>query len=133
VQSVQNPAQNPWIGAGEDGNTTDAVFDWVTDEPFGFASFAPGEPDNDAGFGGNGDCLHLVDATGGWGDTNCNLNTFVVGRICEVEPQPCGDSILQTSIGEECDDSNNLPGDGCSATCQLEVGCGNGIVDPGEE
>ncbi len=30
----------------------------------------------------------------------------------------CGDGLLQ--IGEECDDSNTTPGDGCSATCMLE-------------
>lgn len=121
VLAAQNPAENPWIGAGEDGNDTDAVFDWVTDEPFGFTNFAPGEPDDDVGVGGLGDCLHLSNAAGQWSDTNCLIDTFVVGRICEIEPQPCGDSILQTSEGEQCDDSNNAPGDGCSATCQIET------------
>jgi cysteine-rich repeat protein len=131
VHSVQNPAQNPWIGAGEDANTTDAIFDWVTDEPFGFTAFAPGQPDNDNGVGGGGDCLHLVNAAGQWNDTNCNITSFVIGRICEVEPQPCGDSVRQPT--EECDDSNATGGDGCSATCQLEDGCGDGNVDAGEE
>ena len=133
VNAAQNPAENPWIGAGEDGNDTDAVFDWVTDEAFGFSSFAPGQPDDDAAFGGNGECLHLLDASGQWNDTNCNISTFVVGRICEVEPAPCGDSILQPAVGEECDDGNTAGGDGCSATCQLEDGCGDGNLDPGEE
>jgi len=32
----------------------------------------------------------------------------------------CGDGILQPVYGEQCDDSNNIPGDGCSATCQIE-------------
>jgi cysteine-rich repeat protein len=121
MRAAQNTAQNPWIGAGEDGNDTDAIFDWVTDEPFGFTRFAAGEPDDDVGVGGLGDCLHLSNAAGEWADTNCTIDTFVVGRICEVEPAPCGDSILQTSEGEQCDDSNNTPGDGCSATCQLET------------
>jgi cysteine-rich repeat protein len=131
VLSVQNPLENPWIGGQDDANTTDAVFDWVTDEGFGFTAFDTGEPDDDAGVGGNGDCLHLNTTTGGWADTNCNLTTFVVGRICEFELSACGDSVLEP--GEECDDSNSTAGDGCSATCQLEVGCGNGVVDAGEE
>ena len=33
----------------------------------------------------------------------------------------CGDGILQPRFGEQCDDSgNNISGDGCSATCQIE-------------
>ena len=31
----------------------------------------------------------------------------------------CGNNILNT--GEECDDSNIIPGDGCSNNCTLEV------------
>ncbi len=33
----------------------------------------------------------------------------------------CGNGILQDT-GEECDDSNILPGDGCSASCVVEPG-----------
>ncbi len=133
AQAAQHPAQNPWIGAVDTGDTNDAIFAWVTGEPFGFTSFAPGQPDNDNPFGGNGDCLHLLDATGGWNDTNCNISSFVVGRICEVQPDPCGDGVLQSTSGEECEDGNTTPGDGCSATCQLENGCGNGTIEAGEE
>jgi cysteine-rich repeat protein len=133
AHAVQNPAQNPWIGAAEDDNDADAVFDWVTDESFGFATFAPGQPDDDAGVDGNGDCLHMFNIAGQWNDTNCDINTYVIGRICEVEPAPCGDSIRQLPIGEECDDGNTTGGDGCSATCQIEDGCGDGNLDPGEE
>jgi cysteine-rich repeat protein len=133
VHSVQNTAQNPWIGAGEDANTTDAIFDWITTESFGYTSFAPGQPDNDAASGGNGNCLHLANAAGEWGDTSCNLGTFVTGRICEITIRPCGDSVRQLAVGEECDDGNVAAGDGCSATCQREDGCGDGNIDPGEE
>jgi len=41
----------------------------------------------------------------------------------------CGDAIKEGS--EECDDGNNLNGDGCSGTCQLED-CGDGNLDYGE-
>jgi len=34
--------------------------------------------------------------------------------------------------GEECDDGNNINGDGCQADCTLPI-CGDGILDPGEQ
>jgi cysteine-rich repeat protein len=126
---VQNPAQNPWIGATDDANDTDAIFDWVTDETFVFSHFAPGQPDDDVAFGGNGECLHLVNASSEWNDTNCTINTFVSGRICEFALQTCGDNIVQASKGETCDDGNTTNGDGCSATCLVEAVCGNGLVE----
>jgi len=112
-------SQNPWIGATDDANDTDAVFTWVTGEPWNFTSFEPGQPDDDFGLGGNGECLHINDITGGWNDTNCNISSFVVGRICEFEPDACGDGFVQAAIGEQCDDGNAVGGDGCSATCQI--------------
>jgi len=39
----------------------------------------------------------------------------------------CGDGILDD--GEECDDNNNIDGDGCSAVCILEF-CGDSITQP---
>jgi cysteine-rich repeat protein len=60
----------------------------------------------------------------------------------------CGDSIIQEEFGEECDDGNNIDGDGCSADCIEESGyecegftsecnaiCGDKIInyDDGEE
>lgn len=83
---VINPAENPWIGAEDDDNDTDAIFNWVTGEPFVFANFAPGEPDDDAAFGGNGECLHIANPVGQWADTNCLVDSYVTGRLCELEP-----------------------------------------------
>ncbi len=37
--------------------------------------------------------------------------------LLNVYPPGCGDSIIQT--GEECDDGNQIDGDGCSALCEL--------------
>jgi cysteine-rich repeat protein len=34
----------------------------------------------------------------------------------------CGDGVLQFPAGEQCDDANMAPNDGCSPTCQLENG-----------
>jgi len=46
-------------------------------------------------------------------------------------PVVCGNGIRQT--GEACDDGNRTAGDGCSATCTIEISsCGNGILQTGE-
>jgi cysteine-rich repeat protein len=43
----------------------------------------------------------------------------------------CGNAVVDA--GEQCDDGNKTAGDGCSATCQIEVAvCGNGILQTGE-
>jgi cysteine-rich repeat protein len=63
------------------------------------------------------------------GETGVYSQT-IVGRQCTPQCQfgpYCGDGILQTVHGEECDDANNESGDFCSATCQIEpAGSGGG-------
>ncbi len=49
---------------------------------------------------------------------------------CPVEVC-CGDG--QLDDGEDCDDGNNIDGDGCSAECTFEPFCGDGNLDDGEE
>jgi cysteine-rich repeat protein len=43
----------------------------------------------------------------------------------------CGDGIVGLP-GEECDDGGTAPGDGCSAVCQVEDECQNGVDDDGD-
>jgi cysteine-rich repeat protein len=47
----------------------------------------------------------------------------------------CGNSVEESSFGEECDDGNTDSGDGCSASCQLETSaiCGNQTIEPDEQ
>jgi len=61
-------------------------------------------------------------------DYVCMNNICGDGYLCG-EAVECGDGI------EECDDGNNINGDGCSFDCNLEGGgfCGDGNKDPGEE
>ena len=54
-----------------------------------------------------------------------------IGCPRPVDNPGCGDAIL--GPGEECDDGNDEPGDGCTPDCLLESVCGNGIVDFGEQ
>ncbi len=44
----------------------------------------------------------------------------------------CGNGILESAAGEQCDDGNTSVGDGCDDSCITEV-CGNGIVQAGEQ
>lgn len=49
-------------------------------------------------------------------------------------PTYCGDGILQTQNGEQCDDANKKSGDNCSPQCKIEF-CGDSVitVSRGEE
>lgn len=63
---------------------------------------------------------------------------------CTASRALCGNGRIES--GEQCDDGNTAPGDGCSSACTVESGwtctgqpsfctrnCGNGIKDPGEQ
>jgi cysteine-rich repeat protein len=41
---------------------------------------------------------------------------------------PCGNGKLEPDKGEQCDDGNKTPGDGCSATCQIETTATNCVA-----
>ncbi len=43
----------------------------------------------------------------------------------------CGNGLPDP--GEECDDGNAIPDDGCSPDCRIDAACGNGRPDPNEE
>ncbi len=57
-------------------------------------------------------------------------STTIAGRQCSLTcfyGPYCGDGILQTLYGEQCDDGNNTSGDFCSAICTVEpAGSGGG-------
>jgi cysteine-rich repeat protein len=65
-------------------------------------------------------------ASGDAGDQRPVVRTTWSARIAAEPPSgealagACGDSILDS--GEQCDDGNATPGDGCSDTCQIEPG-----------
>jgi uncharacterized repeat protein (TIGR03806 family) len=66
-----------------------------------------------------------------YGDPGGSSNFISVAEL-EVFAQPtsinCGDGTLDPE--EECDDGNNVDGDGCTATCFDEY-CGDGVVNDG--
>ena len=70
-----------------------------------------------------GEDCDVLGETGGY-------STTIAGRQCDVDcffGPYCGDAILQTTQGEECDDGNNDDGDFCGADCTVEpAGSGGG-------
>ena len=67
----------------------------------------------------------LAVSFGACDDAGINVSDAAVG---------CGNGVLEA--GEQCDDSNNTNGDGCSSTCQIETAdpeCGNGTQEGTEE
>ncbi len=62
------------------------------------------------------------------GDEDCPYPFLCENNFCALQ---CGNGNRQTELGEQCDDGNVIPGDGCSDFCQLEGSlCGNNILEP---
>ncbi len=55
----------------------------------------------------------------------CTATDGCQAGVCVGVGSTCGNNTLDGGCGEQCDDGNTNSGDGCSATCQLEVigGC----------
>ncbi len=113
--SVEADAEDP------DGDTITFVWS-ATDGSFAdeeaaatsYTCSAPGEQTITVTINDGGNCATMHQAV-----VNCEPTAV------------CGDGNVETDKGEECE-----PPDGvvCSATCQdIEVECGNGVVQPGEE
>ncbi|KAG9233603.1 putative Pappalysin-2 [Amylocarpus encephaloides] len=61
--------------------------------------------------------------TQNYGDGHSGL-PYIITR--GATPAGCGDGKWDASIGEECDDGNTVPGDGCSLSCKCESGLPKG-------
>jgi len=89
----------------------------------------------DNGDGCSSDCH--VEIPGFCGDGNVGVDEQCDDggetATCDLDctPAACGDGTVNPTAGEQCDDANTAPGDGCSATCQAEA-CGAAPLDCGE-
>ena len=65
-------------------------------------------------------------------DGSNQLGGWTLDDVCVVgvpKLATCGDGFVDR--GEQCDDGNTVDGDGCSASCQLELTAGGGGCDAG--
>jgi fibro-slime domain-containing protein len=72
-------------------------------------------------------------------DDGLNVTPYAKGGAPSCAPgcvpaARCGDGVLDSLFGEECD-NGGAPGGGCSLDCRLAARCGDGVVQPelGEE
>jgi cysteine-rich repeat protein len=63
-----------------------------------------------------------VDADGGLDFAGWNLDDVCI--VGTADPALCGNGTVD--LGETCDDGNKNDGDGCSSSCQTEMGSGSG-------
>lgn len=86
-------------------------------------------PDVDGGTGGGGGGATGGGAATGGGGGGAGGGSGGGGGSAAT----CGDSVVAYAQGEECDDGNTTAGDGCSASCVVEVtaSCGDGRLNPG--
>jgi cysteine-rich repeat protein len=122
-------------GTGNDSFTVTIAFDIDAFSRSGCSGFlCSGNPDEAAALAGlsdiSGDPTANVDEYGSWGRA-VGPDGYNATFTLQVNGPVCGNGTVEG--GEECDDSNTNPGDGCSATCQLEPFCGDGTQDPGEQ
>src|SRR5262249_367461 len=89
---------------------------------------------SDPACGGQGACVGVEDCTD-WADNDFDTLIDCADPDCQGDPACtggfCGDGVLNP--GEECDDGNQVGGDGCSSLCTVEQPgvevCGNGADD----
>ena len=135
----------------EPGNTTPGVLDTDGDDCGDLSTTAlthtavfPNIPCTDADNNGFVDPFTICQSWGNNDDqigvNGCDISDVQVGTNPKCDctsfdpgiPIPiCGDGVINQKT-EECDDGNQVGGDGCSATCQLEV-CGDGVLTGGEQ
>lgn len=89
--------------------------------------------DRDAG--GTGMDGSIVSCTGLADGTMCGGGRVCIDEACEASE--CGDGVVDPALGEECDDENDVAGDGCEDNCDFScedaADCDDGLPCNGPE
>ncbi len=124
-----------FMAIGQDGCSTDAhviashpTLDGTTDADLSNWQLPRGTCDTATGFTGWPSSFSVVaiakDVSSGFvGPDGVSGSPFILGRGEGLVPALCGDGALNPT--EECDDGNNVSGDGCSASCRTEFAAGS--------
>ena len=116
--------RNIWIGLTD--AASEGTFVWTSGEPLTYSHWRFDQPDN---FGGTENYAHLWLPDGFWNDywgDQPSVNGAPANGVVEITD--CGNGRIDP--GEECDDGNGDPSDGCTNWCTI---CGNGVVTPYEQ
>ncbi len=70
-----------------------------------------------------------VDCTGKADGTDCGEGSICLASVCA--PSKCGDGFVNAAAGEQCEDGNETPSDGCTA-CRLDCS-GDADCDDGND
>jgi cysteine-rich repeat protein len=130
-------------GIKQDGPNPDDLHE-ECDDGAGNSDTVPGACKTDCTVGGCGDGIldpgEQCDVPTCLNGTLCKNNSDCGGERClprdghgrcnsSCEKEKCGDNIVHSMYGEECDDGNTFNDDGCSRLCKVELfSCGDGIV-----
>ncbi|TNF23164.1 MAG: hypothetical protein EP329_27900 [Deltaproteobacteria bacterium] len=130
-QAARFRPEATWLGI--DDRETEARFLTVAGRPPTYTAWAPAEPSSGppAMLGADVEAQSCVSiaATGPfWGDGKCDDLLTVV---CERAATPCGDGVPQRTLGEQCDDGNDVDNDGCDTNCELPCPVYDWAADPG--
>ena len=111
-----------WLGI--DDRVEEGVFRTLAGGALAFTAWGNAEPTSGPWLQGTPvlpeieDCVAMLRASATWKDADCGDPR---GVVCEAAAAPCGDGVPAPTLGEECDDGNLDPGDGCEPDCTL--GC----------
>jgi cysteine-rich repeat protein len=103
-----------WIGVSD--AASEGTWVWSSGEPVTYTNWCSDEPNNSLSSGAGGEDYGVAYRC--WNDLPVSDSSVGVVELTE-----CGNGVIDS--GEDCDDGNTEPSDGCTNACTI---CGNGIV-----